>query len=117
MIKSFADLCENVGMSVQSGMWCSTVTNDVGCFCRLSVVGVQKLQCSVKIDNRMCVQVCVGNNIVSAHDLQWILPLSLEVTQWSQLENKLQRYVITETACENCKDDFHTKLKNCVAFL
>lgn len=58
---------------------------------------IPKVKVSFQISDKLVSSVCVDGFILSSDELKWILPSSLRVTRWSQIENILSRYLYCDS--------------------
>lgn len=78
---------------------------------------ILSLKNQIIIDSELIIKVFLGDNELSFSDLKWVLPLNMKLSRWSQLENLLSRYKISNHSneyVENISLDFYLEngLKN-----
>ncbi|VEN47666.1 unnamed protein product [Callosobruchus maculatus] len=95
LILNFSSLYENfqskLSMHLKKWKW----QQETGCIYFYLVVfdhDDPDIRCSIKILESMKVEVRINHNLLVKDDLSWILPLSLQISRWSQIENILARY-------------------------
>lgn len=77
--------------------WHVSFADNYAFFYFLSLVHVAKIKCSIKINDRLLVQVALGGRIMDPLDLTWILPATSKITRWSQLKVLLFEFGVPNT--------------------
>lgn len=90
---------ENLGKFMTN--WHVSFTDNYAFFYFLSLVHVAKIKCSVKINDRLLVQVALSGRIMDPLDLTWILPATSKITRWSQLKMLLFEFGVPNNAHVN----------------
>lgn len=117
-IKSFGEFCERLQTCLNNNLekWNVKVSEHGVCFYILNIdVNMQddittfqeevSVICSISITKNLVVHVYLKGIEIPNHDLAWLLPPSLILSRWSQIQNLLIRYknnvlqdaIVTET--------------------
>lgn len=95
IVQNFECLCAKYQDKLQSlGKWSVNVLDSKIVFYSVDFsADIPQVKVSVQINNKLICSVCVNGFILTYDDLSWILPSSLKVNRWSQIENILSRYI------------------------
>ncbi|XP_049796730.1 uncharacterized protein LOC126213147 [Schistocerca nitens] len=95
IIANFQCLCAEYQDRINSvGKWSVSVKENKIFFYTIDFSeDIPQVKASMEINDKLISSVCVNGFILSHEQLSWILPSSLRVTRWSQIENILSRVI------------------------
>lgn len=101
MISDFKDLKDNFMKEISTILpWEVKIGADKLYFYTLNLDSCLSINSTIIVDKDLQVQVVLNDNHLSPNELKWVLPCTLKLERWSQLQNLLSRYKLPDSAEE-----------------
>lgn len=92
LIKNFSDLCSNCNKLLLGNTWKIELKDDKIFFYIVDFLDIPKVSVSVQVNDKMVVCVFMNGYIILQEELKDILPQSMKLERWSQLQCVLNKY-------------------------